>query len=267
MAKIFAIISAVLLAASAYIAVKNKAALETEIDRRVTSESNLERSQLRLADLQGQRDDTIASRTDVESQTEARREEETAAGTANAELKKDLSTKKTESDSNAERIAAIEEQTKELGDIQDVATKIKSLKAEISELEDDRASKMAVQANVLGIRTSTQETITKYNEINRDYSNKNSFFDSARISAIYGPWGFVTLSAGNAAGAVAGSTLDVTRDGETIAKLRIRSVEAGRSSADVIPGSLAEDTTLMVGDVVKPASSSESEKADANQGN
>ncbi len=266
MANIFAIISAVLLAASAYVAFKNKTAYQNEIDRRLSAERNLEQNQVRLADLQGQRDETIATREDVESQTEARREEEVTVQTTNNQLKTDLGTKKATSEENAERIAEIEEQTQELGEVQEVAGKIRQLKEEISEFEDQRATLQATRANLLSERNSTQAVISDYNKINRDYSNKNSFFDSASISAIYGPWGFVTISAGNAAGAVAGSTLDVVRDGETIAKLRVRTVEAGRASADVIPGSVAEDTTLMIGDTVRPAAGGSS-SSDATEGN
>ncbi|GAA5480985.1 hypothetical protein [Haloferula sargassicola] len=266
MANIFAIISAVLLAASAYLAFKNKAALETEVDRRVEAEQNLGNNQMRLADLQGERDSTIATRQDVESQTEARREEETAAQTKNAEMKSDLDSKKSISKENSDQIDNIKEQLQEVGDLDEVAGKIRGLKEDINELEDQQAALQAQRANLLSERNSTQEVISGYNQVNRDYSNKNSFFDSASINAIYGPWGFVTISAGNAAGAVAGSTLEVVRGGETIAKLRVRTVEAGRASADVVPGSMAEDTTLMVGDQVRPAAA-ESTSPSASQGN
>ncbi|MBB5351300.1 hypothetical protein HNR46_001536 [Haloferula luteola] len=259
MANILAIISAVLLAASAYIAFKNKSALETEVDRRSAAESTLSQNQATLTGLQGDRDDTIATREDVESQTLVKKDEETATQTTNAELKSGLEEKKSESEKNAARISDIKAQTDELGDIQEIAGKIRRLKEEIASAEDSRTSLKATQANLLSERNGTQEVIADYNKINRDYSNKNSFFESAQINSIFGPWGFVTISAGNSAGAVAGSTLSVVRDGETIAKLRVRTVEAGRASADVIPGSLAEDTTLMVGDLVKPVAAETSE--------
>jgi hypothetical protein len=51
---------------------------------------------------------------------------------------------------------------------------------------------------------------------------------------------------------ISGSTLEVQRDGATIAKLRVRSVEAGRAAAEIIPDSVAQDVTLMVGDKVVP---------------
>jgi DNA polymerase III epsilon subunit-like protein len=47
--------------------------------------------------------------------------------------------------------------------------------------------------------------------------------------------------------------VDVVRDGEVVAKLRVSSVEAGRAAAEIVPDSLAQDTVLMVGDRVVPS--------------
>jgi hypothetical protein len=71
------------------------------------------------------------------------------------------------------------------------------------------------------------------------------------IRSIYPTWGFVTLNAGNNAGVTATSTLDVVRDGATIAKLLVTSVESRSASASIIPDSIAQDVTLMVGDRVE----------------
>ncbi len=76
---------------------------------------------------------------------------------------------------------------------------------------------------------------------------------NTRIRSIYPTWGFVTLATGNAGGVVTNSTLDVVRDGSTIAKLLVTSVERNSASASIIPDSIAPDVTLMVGDRVIPA--------------
>jgi archaellum component FlaG (FlaF/FlaG flagellin family) len=80
---------------------------------------------------------------------------------------------------------------------------------------------------------------------------------NTRIRSIYPTWGFVTLADGNSSGVVANSTLKVVRDGSTIAKLLVTSVERGSASASIIPDSVVPDTTLMVGDQVLPASKDE----------
>ena len=71
-----------------------------------------------------------------------------------------------------------------------------------------------------------------------------------RISSIYRNWGFVILAAGDRQGVVTGSTLDVMRGGEVVAKLKVTAVEAGRASADIVLDSVAAQVTLRTGDTV-----------------
>ena len=49
------------------------------------------------------------------------------------------------------------------------------------------------------------------------------------------------------------STLDVVREDEVIAKLLVTIVEQDSASANIVPGSMAPDTFLMIGDTVRPA--------------
>lgn len=253
MANIFAIITAVLLAASAFIAFKNQEKYADEIENRKIAETHLHTSQVRLKGLRDNRDDTIDKRKGVVSDTVVKRDEEKAEQAMNEKMTSDIGEKKSESQRNAEKIKEIEDQTKELGDIQELAGKIKRLQQTITGLMDDKLAKEAMFANLLSEKANTKDTIKRYNNINTWVTSKKSYFPSARITAIYGPWGFVTLSSGNSAGVVAGSSLDVVRGAEVIAKLRVRSVEASRASADVVPESLGEEVTLMVGDRVVPS--------------
>ena len=62
----------------------------------------------------------------------------------------------------------------------------------------------------------------------------------------------MTLAAGNHAGVVTNSILNVVRNGETIASLLVTAVESSSASASIVPDSLASDVTLMVGDRVVP---------------
>ncbi|MCU0796161.1 MAG: hypothetical protein MUF31_09525 [Akkermansiaceae bacterium] len=263
MANIFAIITAVLLAASAYVAYKNKTAYEGEIQARVDAEALLGRQQARLAGLVSDRDSTISTRTGVEEDTAGKREEQEAAESANAKLKADIEEKREEVKSNGEKLDEIKQQTAELGEISEIAPKITRLRDQITALRDERDSKQAVLANTLAQRNSTQGRIDQYVDENGKVSRQQSFFSSARIRAIFPSYGFVTLSAGNSAGVVSGSTLDVVRGGETVAQLRVRTVESGSASADIVPDSLSEDVTLMVGDLVKPAAPKQAAPAPA----
>lgn len=185
------------------------------------------------------------------------REEEEQQTAKNDAVKKDISAKREQSETQAAEIAEIKEKTAKAGELKELAGKIKRLQEDIVGLEDEKAAKEAQRSSLLAQRESTQGTVSAYNEETRKISSKKSF-GNARISSIFGPWGFVTLSAGNNGGIVSGSTLNVVRGGEPIAELRVRSVESNRASADVVPNSLAEDTTLMVGDKVVPAEPSAS---------
>ncbi|MFC7336390.1 hypothetical protein ACFQY0_04305 [Haloferula chungangensis] len=252
MANIFAILTAVLLAASAFLALKNKEAYTKEIDDRKIAETRLATTQTKLAGLQKRRNDTIAEKNETMQATVGLREEEEQQTAKNDAVKKDISAKREQSESQAAEIAEIKEKTAKAGELKELAGKIKRLQEDIVGLEDEKAAKESQRTNLLAQRESTQSTVTAYNEETRKISSKKSF-GNARISSIFGPWGFVTLSAGNNGGIVSGSTLNVVRGGEPIAELRVRSVESNRASADVVPNSLAEDTTLMVGDKVVPA--------------
>lgn len=254
MANIFAAITAVILAASAYVAYKNQEAFKQEVSNSETEKSRLDTSRKRLAELRSERDATIDERTGVEEDTVAKQkiEEERKAG--NDQLSSDIASKRSEVESNAEKIAEIEDQTKEQGELRELAAKVRRLNSEIAGLEDEKAAGEAKRANLLSVLDGTDSSIENYRSQNESFSKQRSFFDSARISSIYGPWGFVTLNAGNTAGVVTGSTLDVVRGGETVAQLRVRSVESSRASADIVPDSVSEDITLMVGDRVVPSS-------------
>ncbi|MGB6222245.1 hypothetical protein [Haloferula sp.] len=266
MANIFAILTAVLLAASAFLALKNKEAYSNEIAERKTAESRLATTQGKLADLQKKRDTTIADKKETMEATVSLREQEDQQTSANAAVKSEIAEKRAQSEKQAAEIAEIREKTADAGEIKELAGKIKRLQEEITSLEDEKSSKESERTNLLALRSSTQSTVTAFNDETRKISSKKSY-GNARISSIYGPWGFVTLSAGATGGIVSGSTLNVVRGGEPVAQLRVRSVETNRASADIVPDSLGEDVTLMVGDQVVPATSSEPEPAEANAQN
>ena len=264
MANIFAILTAVVLAASAYVAYKNKEMYTVEIENRKEEQGRLKKSQERLKGLQDDRDATIEERKGVEEDTIAKQKTEADQKEKNAGLKSDIDSGRESIADNQVKIDEFKEKTKELGELSEIAGKIERMSNEIAGLEDDKANKTATLANLISEKNGTEASIDRYQDINTKVSQKKSYFSSTRITAIYGNWGFVTLGAGNSAGVVAGSRLNVVRGGETVAKLHVRSVEAGRASADIVPDSLAEDTVLMVGDKVVPSDDGEAKAQAAN---
>lgn len=252
MANVFAILSALALAAAAFLAMKNKEAYVTEIDLRKKEENRLATSTAHLKDLQEQFAKTETERKDTEAATVTLRETEAAQQKKNKAIEEDIASKKTETDSNASKISEIEDQLKEVGNIEELVGKVKRTAAEVERLTGEIASNDASLADLTSEKTRTEAVIAKYREIDGNYSNQRSFFSSTRISSIFPAYGFVTLPIGNSSGVVSGSSLDVVRDGAVVAKLRVTSVEAGRCAAAIVPDSLAQDTVLMVGDRVVP---------------
>jgi hypothetical protein len=253
MANVFAILTALALAAAAFLAMKNKEAYGKEIDARKNEQKRLATSTTRLENLQKEFTDTETKRTSTEEATVGLRETEASQQKKNKAVEDDIAAKKTETDSNATKISEIEDKLKEIGNIEELVGKMKRTSDELEQLTSDIASNEAKLADLISEKTRTEGVIAAYRATDANYANKRSFFESARISSIFPAYGFVTLPVGNSAGVVSGSSLDVVRDGEVVARLRVGSVEAGRSAAEIVPDSVAQDTVLMVGDRVVPS--------------
>jgi septal ring factor EnvC (AmiA/AmiB activator) len=253
MANVFAILSALALLAAAFLAMKNKEAYATEIDNRKNEQSRLEKSKTRLTSLQTEFNETEKTRKETQEATIVLRETEATQQKKNKGIEDDIASKKTETDSNATKIAEIEDKLKEIGNIEELVGKVTRTASEVERLTGEIASNEATMADLQAEKARTEGVIATYRAKDANYSNQRSFFTSTRIGAIYPAYGFVTLPVGNSSGVVSGSPLNVVRDGEVVAKLRVSSVEAGRSAAEIVPDSLTADTVLMVGDQVVPA--------------
>jgi len=252
MANVFAILTAIVLAAAAFIASKNKAKYEAEIEARKAEETRLHKSEARVEDLTKQFDSTAAERKTTEETNVSLTEAEGAQKKKNAALESALSEKETQAESNAKKIASIEEGMKELGPIDEMVEKIKTTSQELVTLKEDISSTEAKLADLTSEKGRTEGVIGSFRAKDSNYSNKHSFFSSTRISQVFPTYGFVTLPIGNNGGVISGSPLNVVRDGAVVAKLRVSSVEAGRAAAEIVPDSLAEGTTLQAGDRVVP---------------
>jgi hypothetical protein len=252
MANVFAILSAIALAAAAFLALKNKDAYENEISARKAEQDRLTTNTVKYDSLVADFDETAATRKTAEEETVGLREKETDQTKKNKDVESAVSTKKAEADGNAAKITSIQEQLKEIGNIEDLVGKLQRTKQDIEEFNLTIATTEAKLADLTSEKSRTEGVIATYTVKNSNYSNKRSFFSSTRIGSIYPSYGFVTLPIGNTAGVVSGSTLDVVRDGSVIGKLRVRSVESSRAAAEIIPDSIAQDVTLSVGDRVVP---------------
>jgi hypothetical protein len=257
MANVFAILTAIVLAAAAFIASKNKGKYEAEIAARQTEQNRLQKSRDRLTSLSNEYDRTFDDRKSTDETNASLLETETAQRKKNSGLETVLADKTKQSEANAAKISGIEKALEELGPIDEMVDKIKTTSAELAQIKEDIISNEARLADLTAEKARTQGVIESYRVKDSNYSNKRSFFSSTRISQIFPAYGFVTLPVGNSGGVVSGSPLNVVRDGAVVAKLRVSSVEAGRAAAEIVPDSLAEGTTLMVGDRVVPGGENE----------
>lgn len=253
MANVFGILTAIVLALSAFIALKNKAAYETKISDKQNEIEKLTKSEARLKADEEVLGALPAEIAEVESAVEKLASDEVAQTKVNADLKTTTDAKAEKIASNKQKLDEIREKTAKTGDLKELASKMRATNAELEELAQSISSSEAKLANLTAQHTSSEGMVSTAKGKFENFSNGQSLPElKTRIRSIYPNWGFVTLASGNNAGVVTNSTLDVVRDGETVAKLLVTAVESNTSSASIVPDSLASDVTLAVGDRVVP---------------
>lgn len=253
MAKVFGILTAIVLALAAVVFFKNQEEFESRTAITQTEKELLTKSQARLKAAQ----EVLAALpieiagvdADVERLTETEEAQQNTNDTTKAEI--DATTAKIAA--NKEKLDSIREKTSKIGDLQELASKMRATSSELEELAQSIAATEAKLADLIAQDTSLKAQIAgaKF-KLDTFASGQSLPTLKTRIRSIYPNWGFVTLASGNNAGVMANSTLDVVRDGQTIAKLLVTAVEMGSSSASIVPDSLASDVTLQVGDHVIP---------------
>jgi len=253
MANVFGILTAIVLALSAFVAHQNKDRYDLEITNRKKSEDTRDKSAARLKQAQSDLADTTKKRKDTQAKVADLTKEKTGLESTVSKLKSDLADKTALSEQQKAKLEEIRTQLEGAGNIDTLGGELKATKAAIETLNQTIASSEATLANLV----SDSERIEKVNEnfrtIGQLYpSKKSNPALKTRLVAIYPNWGFVTLGAGNNSGVVTNSTLDVIRGGETIAKLVVTAAEGSTASASIVPDSLKADTVLMVGDSVVP---------------
>lgn len=251
MANILGIFTAIILAVAAYVAFKNNALFEEEIKNRATEEASLKQSQERLTAALAELKRLPMERAEVDAQFAAKTEVETGLKDSNDALKADIEDKTDQIEANTQELDAFREKVAKIGNIRELAPKMKAMRTELEELTQSIADNEATLANLTAQDGATAADAKKRQDELETFSRGESLSSlKTSIRSIYPTWGFVTLNAGNNAGVTSSSTLDVVRDGATIAKLLVTSVEGRSASASIIPDSIAQDITLMAGDRV-----------------
>jgi hypothetical protein len=251
MANILGIFTAIILAVAAFVAVKNNAAFETEIADRAKEEKSLKINQDKYKELQAELDALPIERAEVDAQFAAMTEEETGLKESNDGMKADIERKSSQIEANTRKLDEFRAKIAKVGNIRDLGPKLKAMRTELEELNQGIDDNEATLANLTAQDAATAADSQRRQGELETYSRGESLPSlKTSIRSIYPTWGFVTLNAGNNAGVTSTSTLDVVRDGATIARLLVTSVESRSASASIIPDSVSEDITLMVGDRV-----------------
>ncbi len=253
MANVFGILTAIALALSAFVAFKNHAAYEKDLAETALRKTELAASEDRLA-----KDNKILEELPIEidgvdAEVDKLTSDESAQKKVNADLTAQIEEKTKKIASDKEQLDSIREKTKNLGDVDQLAAKMREMNAEIEELKQSITGNEAKLANLIAQTAATDAQIADTKSKFEDFAGGRSLPSlNTRIRSIYPNWGFVTLASGNNAGVVTNSTLNVVRNDQVIAKLLVTAVESTTASASIVPDSLASDATLMVGDRVVP---------------
>lgn len=253
MSKIFGILTAVVLAVSAFIALKNKTNYGHEITVRKETEAKLDTTRQRLDKAAGDLEATTEAHNKMKAELPKVKEQEAAQKKINDDLNVTKTDKGQEVEANKAKLDQIREKTGALGNIRDLASKMQSMNNEIKDLDASVALNESKLAALTSENTRVDAQVTEQRK-QADLRSKGESFSTlkTRISAVYPNWGFVTLAAGNTAGVITNSTLDVVRNDEVVAKLLVTAVERNTASASIIPDTVKTDTVLMAGDHVVP---------------
>lgn len=251
MVNILGIFAFLLLGVSAYFAYQNQGAYKEQIAARQLEEKQLKAAQDKLVELKNQvveTEDSLAEKQSALAELEAKLVEQDELAT---KIEEAIEDQKLEVDAKKSELAEAEEATKDLGDADELIAEVKGVQLQNTSLEAEittaKSKRNGIETNSEQVKQQIASTRSKISLYSSQSSSPNL---NTSISQVYNHYGFVTLRGGDNAGIIKGSTLDVVRSGETIAKLLVTTVETGSAAADIIPDSLLADTRVHSGDKV-----------------
>lgn len=259
MANIFAILTALVLAVSGYLAYANMGD-ETStpprgykgwIKHRQDEEASLARNKGALADVQEKLNNTEAELADFQGKNKTLQVEVDEQLATNKELLAKSEAKKAEAESKAAEVTEKDDIIKSVGNADEIVAKLKRTQEQLAELDASIGEGTARRAALEAEKGSTQVVIDSVKaQINLRVSGKSDPALRTHVRSVYRGLGFVTIAGGDNKGIVKESTLDVIRDGEVVGKLQVTTVESTTSAADIVPDSLIAGGSIVAGDIV-----------------
>lgn len=253
MAKILLIISALVIAATAYLGFATKQKVDAI-----------------QGDLTEKKKATAQALTDLGKATKSQKKAEDELGGAKAEVEakdKELTAKKGEVDTiNAalaktkEELAAAQELAKNqtpgaaptpAADVEQMQRDLQAAKDAKSKAENDLAevkqNQDTLTRQLMEEKSKTTAAQTQVRSYKEDFTRPGV---TGTILAYNPGWNFVVLSIGDKQSLKAGKEMVVTRDGQMVGKVRVKTVEPTTSIADVIPSSVPKGQSVQPGDRV-----------------
>lgn len=250
---LFGILTAVVLAVSTWIGYKNQAEYKNQIELRKVEERNFDKEVENLKVATKKWNEAIELKEGLIADNKVLTTEIAELESQIREVKSEIAQKESKKRQLEAEVLAATEVMDKVGGVRALVPKIKGLRADIATLEADIESGNTTLSNLKQTKADTETSIAKNEErVEFETTGKSQPFLSTTIKTVYSSWGFVTLNGGDIQGVVPGSTLVVVRGGDTVAKLKVTTVEPNRAAADIILDSIAADVILMGGDKVVP---------------
>ena len=135
--------------------------------------------------------------------------------------------------------------------VAEMETATKDATAKVANLENEVATqKTVIETLTVQKKNSEGKLASQSKTIDRYVNNIMLKGTRGQVLAVNYGWGFCVVSIGDRKGAAASKVLIVVRNGQSIGKVKIISVESSQSVADIIPSSFARGTYVEAGDEV-----------------
>ncbi len=246
------VISVILMLAAGVFAYQNYEAQQKEEAVRQVKSRDLADTNAAIADEIAQTKKLEAETADLQQKSSELEQENSRLESANAALTADIASKTSELDEMNKKLSDLEEKLKGMADVAELAAQIEKVEQENLRLTEALEASTARRDNLIARSELLEKNIESVNKLEGEQRARISPAAlHTNIRSVYNDWGFVIIGGGADQGIVLGSKLAVYRDGEKLAELMVNNVEAGKSSADIIPSTKAPNVALQAGDVVK----------------
>lgn len=248
---LFGTLTALVLAISGWLGYKNQAEYKKQIGDRQEQERALDYQKGELIKATDKWQNAVDDKKEFMASNEGLSEELAALEEKISEIKNEIAQKKSRKEQLQREVMAANEVMDKVGGSRQLVPKIKGLRSDIANLNSEIELGTVKLNNLKQAKSDTQESIVMNEKrVEFETSGKSQPDLNTTIKTVYSTWGFVTLNGGDVQGVVPGSTLNVVRGEEVVAKLKVTTVETNRAAADILRDTVGTDVFLRSGDKV-----------------